>query len=173
LTLKHPAYLFVSAGIVFVLVVSIVISHHGKVAETVSVNHIAPRVELKDLTGNNMTIPDDSRGKVVLIHFWDTSCPACVRKMYSLESLRRRYKTSDVIPLSINIGENRQSAFSYLKGIKVSYPVLLYSDMSVTRQYGIQGVPAAYVLDRAGVVRSKILGEITSEGLEKMVRTLL
>jgi cytochrome c biogenesis protein CcmG/thiol:disulfide interchange protein DsbE len=137
------------------------------------VGETPPNVALKDLTGQRVVIPTGQAGKVVFIHFWLSSCSFCVKEMCTLESFYRKHQPEGVIAFSINAGDDKESAARYIANLKISYPILLDSDLSVTRRYGVIGVPTTYILDRQGVLRFKIVGEITADKLDQAARTLL
>jgi peroxiredoxin len=120
-----------------------------------------------------VAIPADVKDKVVFIHFWVSSCSYCVKEMCTLESFSRRHHAEGVRAFSINAGETRHSAMRYTENLKISYPILLDPDLSVTKSYGVSGVPTTYILDREGVLIFKILGEITADKLDDIARTLL
>jgi len=90
-----------------------------------------------------------------------------------LGSLVRKYGDKGVIACSVDVGESRNEVASFAQQQRVSYPLLLDPSSSAAKQYGVTGIPTTYILDRSGVVRFKILGEITVEGLEKVLRSLL
>ena len=120
-----------------------------------------------------MAIPAGQKGKVVFIHFWVSSCSFCVKEMCTLESFYRKHHGEGMIAFSVNAGEDKRSAARYIANLKLSYPVLLDPNLSVTRRYGVSGVPTTYVLDRDGLLRFRILGEITADKLDEVTRTLL
>ncbi len=137
------------------------------------VGEVPSRITLSDLGGNSFTIPSDLTGKVALIHFWASWCPTCRGEMRVFEALYGQYRGKGVIPCSIGIGEKRETALSYLKGMTISYPVLLDPESSTRKQFGVAGIPTYFVLDRASVIRHKILGKADPEGLDRIVRSLL
>jgi cytochrome c biogenesis protein CcmG, thiol:disulfide interchange protein DsbE len=134
---------------------------------------IPPKVILGDLKGNSVALPADFKGKVALIHFWASWCTSCRPEMIALESIYGKYKKSVVIPCSVNVGESRETAESYIRNLAISYPVLLDLKSSVAKEYRVSGIPTTYVLDRENVIKYRILGEINRDGLEKIVKTLL
>jgi len=134
---------------------------------------ILPKVTITDLKGANVTIPDAFKGKVAVIHFFATWCAYCPKEVAALGSLVRKYGDKGLIACSVDVGESRNEVASFAKEQRVSYPLLLDPSSSAAHQYGVTGIPTTYILDRSGVVRFKILGEITADGLEKIVRSLL
>jgi thiol-disulfide isomerase/thioredoxin len=128
---------------------------------------------LVDLAGRRITLPADFRGKVLVIHFWISGCPACLGEMETLESIHRNHSGQDVVLCSVNVGDSRGAAERYLKRVKISYAVLLDEESATRKHYRILGVPATYVLDRQDVVRFTTFGPVRKAELEKMIGALL
>jgi cytochrome c biogenesis protein CcmG, thiol:disulfide interchange protein DsbE len=156
-----------------VVVIIFAVSSKGKVTAGMPIGETPPNFALNDLSGKTVVIPADLKGRVVFVHFWLSSCPHCVTEMCTLESFYRKHIKEGVIAFSINAGEDKQSAARYIANLNISYPILLDPDQSVTKRYGILGVPTTFVLDRYGVLRFKILGEITTNKLDEVTRALL
>jgi peroxiredoxin len=163
-------------GILMVAILAAIlfaVTSKGKVTAGVPIGKRPLDVALKDFAGKRVVIPEDVKGKVVFIHFWVSSCSYCAKGMCTLESYSRKHHTKGVRVFSINAGETRHNAMRYTENLKISYPILLDPDVSVTRSYGVSGVPTTYILDRQGVLRFKILGEITAEKLDSVTMALL
>jgi cytochrome c biogenesis protein CcmG/thiol:disulfide interchange protein DsbE len=171
---KSSSKLFMGVLMAALLVVMFfAVFSKSKVTAGMPIGEVPLNVVLKDLAGENVVIPADVKGSVVFIHFWVSSCSYCVKEMCTLESFSRKHHAEGVRAFSINAGETRHNAMRYTENLKISYPILLDPDLSVTRSYGVSGVPTTYILDRQGVLRFKILGEITAEKLDSVTRTLL
>lgn len=128
---------------------------------------------LSDLQGRRVVVPSDYGGRVLLIHFWASWCPACRGEMAALSTLHGRYGGRGFLPCSIGLGEKRETATAYLKGRDVSYPVLLDPDWVTKKPFGVTGIPTCFVLDRGGVIRHKLVGVTDVAGLEKLLLSLL
>ena len=137
------------------------------------VGDILPKVSLPDLKGNRVTLPNDFAGKVILIHFWASWCPFCVKEMIAIESIYSIYKEKGVIPFSINVGENSRAVEAYVTKIRVSYPILLDTQSGAARGYGITGIPTTLLCDRNGVIQFKVLGEVNQDGLRRILAHLI
>lgn len=132
-----------------------------------------PELSLKDLAGGTLRVPDDLRGKVVLIHFWTAGCSSCKEEMPAMETLYGRYQKKGLAVLAVNVGQRREAVRSYLSGLKVSYPVYLDPETRAAREYEVVGVPKTVILDRNGLVRYKIMGSASNASLTKLVTSLL
>lgn len=132
-----------------------------------------PRTTVSDLEGASVFLPDSLKGKVTVIHFFATWCAYCPKEVAALKSIYERYGASGMVPCSVSVGESRERVASFGERERISYPLLLDPDSVVAKEYGVTGIPTTYVVDASGVVRFRIIGEITEEGLDRIVRTLL
>jgi peroxiredoxin len=131
-----------------------------------------PPTAVSDRQGNPVTLPDDFKGKVVIIHFWATWCPFCIKEIRALESLYGAYKDKGLVPFSVNVGEDNQTIVSFLKNDTVTYPILMDRSSEAARQSGVTGLPTTFICDRNGVIKFKIVGEINKSGLERLLKTM-
>ena len=130
-------------------------------------------VTLRDRTGARVALPDAYGGKVLVIHFWASWCAPCFREMDALESLFGEYRARGLAPVSVNVGESEGVVADALRNRMVSYPILLDTDSTTARLYGVVGLPTTFVLDRKGVTAVKVLGEIDRDGLRRVLSGLL
>jgi thiol-disulfide isomerase/thioredoxin len=128
---------------------------------------------LPDLKGNLVSLPDGFKGKIVLIHFWASWCPYCIKEMVAIESLVLKFKGKGLAPFSINVGDRKVVAETYVAPLKISYSILLDPKSLTARKYGVTGIPTTFILDRQGILRFKIPGEIDQKGLDRLLAKLL
>jgi cytochrome c biogenesis protein CcmG/thiol:disulfide interchange protein DsbE len=133
----------------------------------------APQFSVLDPSGKRVALPDEFRGKVVLLHFWVSTCRICKGNMEVLESMHADYGSRGVVPCSVNIGETKETVEAFLRSVRVTYPILLDEESASRRLYNISGVPTTYVLSRDGIIRFRVLGPIAREQEERMVESLL
>jgi len=132
-----------------------------------------PPIGVADLAGRPLRIPDNVRGKVVLLHFWASGCSSCREEMPAMESLFTRYQKKGLAILAVNVGQPSKAVRSFAAGLKVSYPILVDPDNKAAREYEVVGVPKTFILDRNGVIRYKIVGSAGMASLTKLVSSLL
>jgi peroxiredoxin len=133
---------------------------------------VFPRTSVSDRQGKPVALPDDFKGKVVLIHFWATWCPFCIKEIRALESIYGAYREKGLTPFSVNVGEDPSTIASFLKSETVTYPILMDRDSEAARRCGVTGLPTTFICDRNGVIKFKIIGEINKSGLERLLATL-
>lgn len=132
-----------------------------------------PPIGVADLAGRPLRIPDNVRGKVVLLHFWASGCSSCREEMPAMENLFARYQKKGLVILAVNVGQPSKAVRSFAAGLKVSYPILVDLDNKAAREYEVVGVPKTFILDRNGSIRYKIVGSASMESLTKLVSSLL
>jgi peroxiredoxin len=111
----------------------------------------APDFTLKDLSGKTLSLKD-YRGKVVLLDFTTTWCPYCRYDIPKLKKLYEANKGKDFELLAIYINESPKKVSSFASQYTLTYPVLLDTDASVARDYGIKGVPTKVVVRKDGTI---------------------
>lgn len=137
------------------------------------IGDIPPKFSLSDLKGNKVTVPDDFKGRVVIIHFWADWCIYCAEEMPAIDAVYDKYKEEGVVIVAVNVGQPKEVAEAFINTHKISYPVLLDTYSLTARRYGVVGLPTTFILDRNSVIGNKILGVAEREAFEKMVVSLL
>ena len=123
-----------------------------------SENKVAKNFTLKNVQGEAVSL-SQYRGKVVILNFWATWCPPCREEMPSMERLYQKYKGQDLVMLAVNVDDNSKQAVSkFLKRTPYSFPILLDRDSKVQNVYGVFRFPESFIIDRNGVVVTKIVG---------------
>jgi len=138
--------------------------------------HLAPDFSLKTLDGKTVRLSDLRGKKVVLINFWATWCPPCRSEMPTMQQIYTEYKGKGFEILAINIErDSKEEILEFMKELRLTFPVLLDSDMKVTRTYRLIGLPVSMLIDRRGIIRSKEIGyhDWTDKESRKRVENLL
>lgn len=110
--------------------------------------------KLNSVDNQTVALSDFRDKKPVLLIFWTTWCPYCIKQLVFLRDNQQDYK--DIELLAINAGESESKVSSFVKRNKIQYKVLLDVDNTVTGYFGIIGLPTYILIDKQGdiVVRS-------------------
>lgn len=160
-------------AVVAVLLALSAINHPTLAAGPLRVGESPPRVRAVDMNGISTRIPDDLRGRVVVLHFWAIGCSSCREEMPALDSIYAKYRKKGLVVLAVNVGQRRDEVKKFLSGLRVGYPVLLDPGRSIAREYEVVGLPRTLILDRSGIIRFKIVGSANGEILQKYITSLL
>ncbi|MFQ3675912.1 MAG: TlpA disulfide reductase family protein [Endomicrobiia bacterium] len=107
---------------------------------------------LQNLKGENVKLSDLVGEKVILLNFWTTWCPYCVREIPELKKYYSEYKEKGLEILAINIQEAPNQVKNFVSKRNIDYPILLDRDGSVAQQYGVRGIPTNYLISKDGVI---------------------
>jgi len=129
---------------------------------TATVGGEAPDFTLPNLDGESVSLSDFS-GRPLLINFWKTSCPPCRHEMPYLEEVYAAQQDTELVMLTINIGESPATISDFLQNNDLSLPVIIDTDAAVARTYGLPGIPTTFFIDRDGIIKSKVIGAFPSK----------
>ncbi|MGD2112092.1 MAG: TlpA disulfide reductase family protein [Gammaproteobacteria bacterium] len=113
---------------------------------------------LTDLRGKTTRLADH-RGRVVLVNFWATWCPPCIREMPSLERLQQRLADRPFTLLTVNVGEGKSRVWKFLQRLDFHLPVLLDPHSRTFDAWGSDILPTTFLLDRSGRIRYRAQGD--------------
>lgn len=133
-----------------------------------SVKIKATDFKLKDLSGKEVSL-SDFKGKKVFLNFFATWCPPCRAEMPEMEEFYQETKNSDLVMLTVNLGEDKATVQKFISSNKFNFPVLLDADTAVATKYQIASIPTSYFIDREGNIVTKHLGSMTKEDMKKYV----
>ncbi|MFL0166213.1 TlpA family protein disulfide reductase [Candidatus Clostridium helianthi] len=126
---------------------------------------------LKDLNGNELSL-SDLKGKKVFLNFWATWCPPCKAEMPEIEKLYQETKDSDLVIVSVEIGEPLNTVKSFIDSNKYNFKVLIDPDQSVATKYNITSIPTSYFIDKDGNIVSKHVGGMNIDQMKAYIKTL-
>ena len=142
----------------------------------------ATEFALQDLSGKTVKL-SDFRGKTVLINFWATWCPSCVREIPDLMELQKH--RPDLVVLGVCLdkvpdadgddapdttkGDFTANIRSYAGEHHITYPVLLDQNGKSMAPYGGGDLPVSVLVDGQGKVRRRVLGARTMSAWQAMV----
>jgi peroxiredoxin len=133
----------------------------------------APSFTLQDLNGKQVSL-SDFKGKVVVLDFWATWCPPCVKEIPHFIELYEQYKDQGFAMVGISVDrEGAGVVSSFAQKYSINYPVLM-TDGRIEKAYGdITSIPTTFVIDKAGNIRQKYVGYRDKAIFEADIKALL
>ena len=114
---------------------------------------------LSDIKGQQHSL-SDYRGKVVLVNFWATWCEPCRQEMPSIQRLRDKFAGKAFAAFAVNVDEPEARVRTFIKQSGLDLPVLLDTNKTVTRNWGVRVLPVTFLVDREGRVRYRAVGDL-------------
>ena len=116
-----------------------------------------PDFVFKDILGNTY-MPEDIKGKVVVINFWFMSCAPCIEEMPELNKLVKEYKNNDVLFLALTLDEKSPELNKFLKTYVFNYNIIPDSKDYIVKKLQVPVFPTHIVLDKNSNVMFTLAG---------------
>ncbi|MGH2710474.1 MAG: TlpA family protein disulfide reductase [Actinomycetota bacterium] len=139
----------------------------GSVAE---ISRAIPAIEGEWLNGGPL-MPDDYRGKVVVVNFWADWCGPCRNEQPGLQRLSEEYE-GRVQFIGVNFKDDQAKAREFIREFGVTYPSVV-DDGPLANRFQMQYPPTTFVVDRTGIMRYQLLGEQDEGELRAYIEELL
>lgn len=127
------------------------ISGIGRVAP--EVGWFAPPFTLTLLDGTSLTLPTAKQR--FILNFWATWCAPCEVELPILQALH--YEGLAYV-VAINMGEPRPHVERWLAERQLTLPVVIDTDLALTRAYAVRGQPSSYIVQPDGRISRVIFG---------------
>jgi thiol-disulfide isomerase/thioredoxin len=129
---------------------------------------------LADLKGTPHALAD-YRGKVVVVNFWASWCPPCIKEMPGMQRLQAQLAEQPFVILPVNVGEQKFRVWKFIKLINFDLPVLLDTDSKTFAVWDASVLPTSFVLDAKGYIRYRVTGDLEwdSEEVVSLIKELL
>lgn len=155
----------------FIILMIISLAFMGcEVKKVPTVGSVAHQFNSKSLDGEMVDVGSDNE-KLMLLRFWNLGCPICIKEMPEIDMLYRKY--SEVLEIvAINSDDSRDMIEEFIKDRNIAYKIVQDSSMDLKRAYGVIAVPISFFVDRDGIIRDVIVGELDINGLERKIVAL-
>ncbi len=134
-----------------------------------------PVIQLPDSDGKIRNL-NEWRGKILLVNFWATWCPPCLKEIPEFIRLQKELAGQNVQFIGIAI-EDQASVVAYLQKQAVNYPMLIGGDAAIglSQQLGnlVNAVPFSLIIDANGMIVHRHPGELSREKLLAWLKPLL
>jgi peroxiredoxin len=121
----------------------------------------APAATFTTLEGRSIVL-GELRGKVVLVNFWATSCPGCIKEMPGMVETYNQYKDRgfEIVAVAMRYDPPNYVA-NFVRTWQLPFPVVLDVDGEHARAFGnVQLTPTSFIIGKDGRILEQKLGEL-------------
>lgn len=101
---------------------------------------------------------DELKGKVVVLAFFATWCPACKQAMPAIDRFARSREDEDLVVIAVDEDDRAEDVARFVETTKLRMPVEMDAGSRLAKAFSIPTLPAVVVVDREGVVRTVVGG---------------
>ena len=134
-----------------------------------------PEFALEDLDGNVRNVREWD-GKVLVVNFWATWCPPCIKETPLLIELQHKYGGQGLQIIGLAI-DDEKSVRDFVDTMGVEYPIVAgeLEAMDLARRFGnrLNALPYTAFVDRNGDIVHIKAGDIEREEAERIIQSLL
>lgn len=118
----------------------------------------APDFKLKTLDGKEISL-SQLKGKPVVVNFFASWCPPCIKEMPDLNAFANEYKDKvTVLGLNVTTNDRVEDVKKMVAEQKLTFPVLLDEKGAAAVAYKIVPIPTTFFIDKDGVIQDVLIG---------------
>ena len=137
---------------------------------------LSPDFTLNDGAGQPVTL-SALRGQPVVVIFWASWCTHCEKEMPLMQTMYEKYGDQGLQVVGVNVpglgGDTIEKALAFVSEKDLSFPVVFDQAGQTYGEYGVNGVPNLFFIDRDGVMVATYPGAMDAERLEAQIKQLV
>ena len=130
----------------------------------------APKVTFTTLNGEKISM-QSLRGKTVLVNFWATDCPGCIKEMPELIDTYQQYKDKNLVVIAVAMPYDPPAQVAnYTKEKALPFNVMHDGYGEMVKAFGdVNLTPTTFIFDAQGNRVQKTIGELNFPELRKLL----
>ena len=133
----------------------------------------APDFALRTLDGGTTVRLSDLRGQVVVVNFWQSTCPACYVEHPALRAAWNRYRDQGVVVVGVDFEDSLGGARAFARSQGGDWPQVFDPSGRTVLAYGVTGPPETFFVGRDGRIAFKHIGPVTYGLMTDQITKLL
>ena len=121
-------------------------------------------------------LPDNLKGKVVILDFWASWCAPCKQSFPVMDKLYKDNSGRGLGIVAVSVDEKVSDMEKFLKKTPVTFPVVHDAAHKLVKETDVSTMPTSFIIDRSGKVRfahAGYQGKTTAKQYQQEVEQLL
>jgi thiol-disulfide isomerase/thioredoxin len=115
------------------------------------------------------------RGKIVLVDFWATWCPDCLRDMPAIRQIYQKYKDKGFAVIGISLDKDAQALSNFVARKLIPWPQYFDGQgwgNDFATKYGVRAIPEMWLIDQRGdLVSTDVSAGKLDQKIDQLIRT--
>ena len=134
---------------------------------------LIPEINIPDVNGKNISL-QSLKGKYVLVDFWASWCMPCRKENPNVVEAYNKYKDKGFTVYSISLDDDIEKWKKAIEQDHLSWPYHVSElkgwESEVVHQFGIEGIPTNYLIDKEGII---IASNLRGKELENILAQVI
>ncbi len=131
-----------------------------------------PSIEARTIADDTVSLPA-LRGHVVVLNVWGSWCAPCRAEAPDLAAISQETEAHGVRFVGIDVRDNPAAGLAFERNYGITYPSFDDQSGLVLAQFTgiipVSAVPSTLVVDRNGVIRARVVGQIEGTTLRGLI----
>jgi peroxiredoxin len=152
------------------LVILLIVALPLCLSAAVAAGDKAPDFKLDNVDGKSTVTLSDYTDKPTLLVFWASWCPHCQREVSVLQKVYSDLGPKGMNAIGTSVDEDSKKANEFVGKHKLTFPNAFAgtdAGSAVLDSYGVDGVPAIFVLGKGGVTQVRFDGETEEKAIRE------
>ncbi|MDR9436000.1 MAG: TlpA disulfide reductase family protein [Thiohalophilus sp.] len=136
----------------------------------------APDISFKNVEGESLSLQQfQQQGRPVLVTFWATSCPGCIKEMPHLIEMYHDLAPRGLEIIGVAMAYDPPNHVMRMREEKnIPYPIVLDIDSTIARAFGeVKLTPSHFLINPRGRIVHHKIGELDMERIRTRITAML
>ncbi|GKS68866.1 thiol-disulfide isomerase or thioredoxin [Nitrosomonas sp. PY1] len=123
--------------------------------------------QFQDTTGKTHQL-SDYKGRWVIVNFWATWCPPCLKEIPDLIALYNNRQDIMIIGVAMDM-DDPKVVLDFVQSMAINYPIVLGNPQLAAQIDEISLLPSTYFYDPNGEPAARQLGIVSRDSIEQFI----
>jgi cytochrome c biogenesis protein CcmG, thiol:disulfide interchange protein DsbE len=165
-------WIALGVGVMMVALVAVFATREpaaNQVAESPLIGKLTPEITAENLDGE-LVRASRFRGRYLVVNFFASWCVPCRNEHPELLNFSARHaRTGDAQVVAVVFNDDIEAARDWYAKNGGDWPVLKDPRGRIALDFGVGKPPETFVVDPDGLVITRIVGEVTADGLDRIL----
>lgn len=123
---------------------------------------------------NDMLKSDNLKGKIVLVNFWATWCPPCIKEIPVFNELYEKYSDKfEIVGVLYEKDKDPKELEEFIKKYNIKFPITVGEEnFRMAKAFNdVKKVPESYLYSKEGNFTKQYIGEVDKKDLEEYIKS--